>query len=369
MPGADYRIYVDDAPASDEQLSAFTRIRVEQAIGMAAAAECEVALATDSQGRWIGFDDPFVRPFSRLRIEIRADAAGEFVPLLDGPVVGHRFQLRAEPDASHLVIVAHDDSVLLDREEKVVVFRNKPLAALVRGVFEETGLTARVTPSLPDTASALDRWVVQRGTGMQLLRELARRLGMFAYVEPGEEPGRSIGVFEPPQAHDDGLPELVLLGEARNIARFDAEFDALRPQAPQAAGVRTIDQQAIRAGAAAADDTPLGEEPAHALLAPALTLLAHTREEQGDVDAATAGLANLSAWAYSAQGEVDSDLYPGVLRPYRKLRVTGIGPQLSGDYLISRVLHEIGDAAYRQDFSLLRNARSAAGGGLLPDLF
>lgn len=371
MSSAQFRIFVDNAAASEEQLATFTSIRVEQAIGMAAAAEFQVSLATDEMGRWTGFDDPWVQPFARLRLEIKVAVDGGFVPLIDGPVVGHRFELRAEPDASVLIVVAHDDSVLLDREEKVAVFKNEPLASLVRGLIEEHGLTARVSPSLPDAGAALDRWIVQRGTNMQLLRQLAQRFGMFAYVEPGDMPGVSVGVFEPPAAGNDGLPDLVLLGDARNIGRFDAAFDALRPQAPRANAVQAIDTRAIAASARAAADTPLGDQAVHSLLEPATTLLVHTREEQGDVDAATAGMANLSAWAYSAHGEVDSDLYPAVLRPHRKLRVIGIGRQLSGDYMVSRVLHQIDDAGYRQSFSLVRNARSAGDGtaGLLPDLF
>lgn len=370
MPSAEFRVFIDNQPASQEQLDLFGAIRVEQAIGMAAAAEFEVPLATDDQGAWIGFDDPFLVPFARLRLEIKLGEEGDFVPLIDGPAVGQRFELRAEPDTSKLVVVVHDDSVLLDREEKVEVFKNKPLASLVRGLITEPGLRARITPQLPDVSSALDRWVVQRGTAMQLLRQLARQLGMFVYVEPGAQPGESVGVFEPPQAHDEGLPELLLLGDERNIARFDAEFDALRPQAPRAASVKAIDVKKVQAEAAAAQDTPLGDEAAHDLLTPARTLLAHTREEQGDVDATATGLANLSGWAWSAHGEVDNDLYAGVLRPYRQVIVAGAGPQLSGPYLVSRVMHHIGDAAYRQSFSLVRNARSAAGGGLgLPDLF
>jgi hypothetical protein len=50
------------------------------------------------------------------------------------------------------------------------------------------------------------------------------------------------------------------------------------------------------------------------------------------------------------------------------VRVAGVGGFLSGDYLISRVTHLLGDESYRQQFSLRRNARSAGanGGGLAP---
>jgi hypothetical protein len=363
MPGARFRVYIDNAPASAAQLDGFGAIRVEQAIGLATAAELELVLGTDAQGAWQGFDDAAAQPFARVREEVSPGDQAPFEALIDGPVVGQRFELEAAPDASKLIVVVHDDSVLLDREEKVAVFKDEPLARLVRGLIEEAGLSARVSSSLPDAGSALERWIVQRGTSMQLLRTLARRLGMFAWVEPGESPGRSVGVFEPLAAQDEGLPELLLLGEQRNLARFSASFDALRPQAPRAAAVQAVDKRQLSARAAQAEGEALGEKAAHSLVTPATTLLAHTREEQADVDAATAGAASLSAWAYRAEGELDNDLYPAVLRPHRRLRVAGIGPQLSGDYLVSRVLHHIDDGGYRQRFALARNARSAAGGG------
>ena len=99
-------------------------------------------------------------------------------------------------------------------------------------------------------------------------------------------------------------------------------------------------------------------------------MLRDTREEQADLDAETSGLVDASSWAYAARGELDADLYSGVLRPHRKVTVTGIGPELSGDYLIARVLHEISDGGYKQSFALARNARSAGGaaGGLLSSL-
>ncbi len=361
MPSAEFRLYVDNQPASAEQLASFARIRVEQAVGMAAAAELELALLPDDDGLWSGFDEPSAQPFARLRIDVKVGDA-DFVPLLDGPVVGQRFELDAAPDASRLVVIAHDDGVLLDRDEKVAVFENLALADLVRQLIEEGGLDARIGAGLPDAASAVDRFIVQRGTNMQTLRMLARRFGRVVYVEPGASPGRSVGVFETAAAQDEGLPEIVLLGADRNIATFSAEFDALRPQTAKAAMVRAIDKEQLSASAATAAVALLGAEAAHAIVAPAATLLARTREEQSDLDAAAAAVVDVSSWAFSAKGEVDNDLYPAVLRPYRKLTVVGVGPQLSGDYMIARVLHEIDDGGYRQRFALSRNARSAGAG-------
>jgi phage protein D len=357
MPTAKLRMFLDNAPASEEQLAVFGAIRIEQGIGMATEAQVDVPAGTDEGGTWQYFEDAFVQPFARLRVEVAVDGA-DYVPLIDGPVVAQRFQLEATPEASRITLVVHDDSVLLNRDEAVVVFEDRSPSEIAEQIFAEAGFEPRVD-AVPAAGSALTRYAVQRGTPMQMLRRLARDHGMFVYVEPGASAGTSVGVFQRPQAQDDELPDLVLRGAERNIGRFAAEFDALRPQAPQAASVLAGDRSIVGAQSPTAPGTPLGAEAVHSVLTPAVTLLTRTREEQADIDAATAGAADLSSWAWTAQGEVHADGYAGVLRPHRKVTVRGVGGHLSGEYLISRVAHEIRDAGYSQQFSLTRNARGA----------
>ena len=360
MPTATIRLFLNDTPASEEQLAVFGAIRVDQGIGMAAEAELDLPVGTNDAGAWQLLEDDFAAAFARIRVEVKV-GDGEFVALIDGPVVAQRFQLDAAPEASQMTLVVHDDSVLMNRDEAVVLFEDMSASEIASQLFSAAGFEARVD-KLPAAGGAYLRQVLQRGTPMQLLRRLASEHGCFAYVEPGMASGRSVGVFQRPLPADDALPELVLLGPQRNIGRFTAEFDALRPQAPQAANVLGSDLSVVSATGDAAPSTAMGEHAAFQVLTPARTLLGATREEQADLDAATAAGADLSSWAWTAEGEVQADGYAGVLRPYRKITVSGVGGHLSGDYLISRVNHQIGDAGYRQQFSLTRNARSAGSG-------
>jgi len=369
MPTATLRMYLDNLPASEEQLAAFGSIRVDQGIGVATEAQIELPVGTDDGGVWQRLDDPEVQAFARIRVEVRV-GEGDYVALVDGPVVSQRWALDATPEASVMTLVVHDDSVLLNRDEAVTLFEDLSPSDIAQQLFADAGLQPRVD-SVPLAGAALRRFAVQRGTPMALLRRLARDHGMFVHVEPGSAAGQSVGVFERPLSAShlaETLPELVLLGPARNIGRFAAEFDALRPQAPQAASVQASDHRVLRSAAAQSAATALGAQPAHQTLTPAVTLLARTREEQSDLDAATGAGADLSAWAWTAQGEVQADAYAGVLRPYRRLQVRGVGGQLSGDYLISRVRHEITAGGYRQQFALTRNARSAGAGAARPSL-
>jgi phage protein D len=365
-----YRVYFDNDPASAEQLARFTEIRIDQGIDIAAEAELDLPVGTDAAGLWPGIEEDFAQAFARVRIEVKV-ADADFLPLIDGPIVGNRYDLKAAPNQSTMTLVVQDDSVQLDRDEKVALFEDMAPQDIVNSLFLDAGLKADVDDA-PDAGAALQRVVVQRGTSMQLLRELARRHGMFAWVKPGEAPGLSVGMFKRLQLDAAGLPEILLVGDKRNVASFSAEFDALRPIKARAGSIGLADRSVLASSADTPGARPLGDVPVHDLTQPALMLLTRTREEQADLDAATAATVELSSWAYAANGELDADSYEGVMQPYRLVRVRGIGGYLSGDYLIGRVRHVLTDSAYRQRFTLHRNARSAGGagsGGLLSGVF
>lgn len=366
MAKAEFRVYFDNAPASAEQLAMFTEIRIDQGIGVASEAELDLPVGTDVAGLWSGIEEDFAQPFTRVRIEVKV-AMADFAPLIDGPVVGNRYEMKSSPDQSTMTLVVQDDSVLLSRDEKVALFEDMAPADIVTSLFTDAGLTAEVDAA-PDAGSALQRVTVQRGTSLQLLRDLAKRHGMFTYVKPGEAPGVSVGVFKKPRFDATELPELLLVGDQCNVASFSAQFDALRPIKAKAGSVTLADRSVLTAAADAADSAPLGDAATHDFTQPALVLLTGTREEQTDLDAAAMATVDLSSWAYAANGEIDADRYEGVMQPHHLVRVRGIGGHLSGDYLIGRVTHVLNDHSYRQRFSLHRNARSSggAGGGGLP---
>lgn len=362
MPTVELRVYLNNEAASEDQLALFGEIRVDQAIGMATEAELHMEISADDEGRWSGMEEDFAQPFSRVRVEMKV-GEGDFVPLIDGPVVGSRFEMSSSPDESKMVLIVQDDSVLLNQDEQVVLYEDLRADEIATQLFADYGLEAEVE-NVPDAGAALTRALVQRGTAMQLLRELARRHGLFVYVRPGETPGTSVGVFARPNFAPGDLPELLLMGPERNVTRFSAEFDALRPLTASAGSVSVTDKSEISSEVEDADLEALGDEPAHTVLpAPAKSLLARTREEQTDLDEATQAAVNLSSFAYSASVEVAADSYEAVLQPYQVVAVVGAGGHLSGNYLISRVTHVMDDEAYRQQVELRRNARSAGNGG------
>jgi hypothetical protein len=370
MALAEFRVYLNDVAATGEQLDLFREIRVDQAIGMATEAQLEVDLTLDDTGTWSGIDDAFAQPSQRIRVEVRL-GDGEFAPLIDGPIIAQRFELDAGPGESGMTLVVHDDSVLLNQTETVQSFEDLAAHEIVSALFGEFDLESEVD-SVEDAGSAYTRYVVQRGTAMQLLRDLARRHGMFVYVKPGETPGRSIGVFARPSMEPGDAPELLLLGADRNIHKFNVEFDALQPLTARAASVQISDKSVVTSAIDAPALAALGDDATHSLVAtPGASLLARTREEQNDLDAAATAAVDLSAFAYTATAEIDANDYNTVLSPHQVISVAGPGGHLGGLYLISRVHHVLTDGGYMQTLTLKRNARSAGsvGGGLAGGVF
>ncbi len=362
MATAQFRLYFNNAPASSERLALFTEIRIDQAIGVAAEAQLDLPIGTDAAGRWSGIEEDDLQAFTRVRIEVKVADDG-FMPLIDGVIVGSRYEMSSAPNQSVMTLIVQDDSVQLNRDDKRALFEEMAVQDIVSALFAGAGLQADADPA---PGGAAPRVLVQRGTDMHLLRELAKRYGMFVYVRPGPLPGTSIGMFKTPRFESGTLPAIVLVGAQRNVASFSAQFDALRPVRVQAFGVGLADKAGVASSADSAAVAALGEIAAHAFTQPALAMLSGAREDQNELDAAAAAVASRSSWAYSASGELDTDSYPGVLQPYEVVSVRGVGGYLSGDYLVGHVMHVLSASSYRQRFSLHRNARSAGTGAATP---
>lgn len=358
----EYRVYLGGEPASDEALGRIRVLRVDQAIGMATEAELEMDLAIDDNGVWSGIDTDYAQPFERVRIEVKPDRADAFVALVDGPIVGQRFSLTEAAHGSRMTLVVHDDSVLLNREEGVELYQDMSASDIARRLFGDAGLTPEVD-AVEGPAADPDQVVVRRGTPMQLLRQLARRHGMFVYVRPGGSTGSSVGHFRRPDLGDGGQAPLRVTGQGRNVGRFDCEFDGLRPTRASARGITLADRSEQEGVSGQSGLDPLGARASLDLVPAGQTLLAGTRAGDADLEAVVTATVDVSSWAYSAAVELDGDAYGEVLEPYRTITVAGAGGYLGGPWLISRVLHTLTAGSYLQQVSLRRNARSDVAGG------
>jgi hypothetical protein len=364
MPDIQYRMFFNNKPATRDQLDGVEEITVEQEVDMAWEARIEIPICVDEKGKWRGEDEDFMKSFSRVRVEITIGDAS-FMPLIDGPIIGFDNNKSSKPGQSTITLSVHDDSVYLNREESVTCFENvldHEIASQIFNDFEQIASTD--IENTPTSGSALPPVVVQRGTAIQILRSLAKRQGMHAYVLPGNSPGQSIGVFKSFPTETDGLFPLILLGSGRNVETFNVTNNAQRPSTVMASTLSITDKAVSAKTSRFQDLELLGEEAAlESESGTATRILPPFLGQSVDLDQAVAAEARNSSYAFEATGSVLEGCYTGVLQPYRVVTVKAGKTQYSGDYLITKVTHKLNRSNYSQSFSLKRNARSSLSDG------
>jgi hypothetical protein len=363
MPSIEYRLFFNDAPASQDELDMVEQITIQQDVDMAWEAKLEIPLCTDDAGKWRHEDSKALADFARVRVEVKI-GKDRFVPLIDGPIVGHDSSMSAEPGGSRITVRVHDDSVLLNRDESVEIFKGKTVDQIARQVFRSIPQIAEVkTDPVPAQQTHLKPIEVQRGTVMALLRGLARRHDMHAYVLPGREPGQSMGMFKKFPASGDGLPDLVLLGPGRNITRFDVNNKATAPGKAVGYVVSITDKKSVKKTASFRKLDLLGKEQAFKEEKRAGTyLLPPDVVDNVDLEAAVQARTSASSYQFEASGTLLTECYGKPLTPYRVVTATGVNGRLSGDYVVIGVTHTLTRWGYKQEFKLLRNARSSGAG-------
>jgi hypothetical protein len=372
MATSDFRMYFDGAAATQDQLDQVETITIDQQIDMAWEARIEIPVRTKDDGSWTGAEQSFAAAFARIRVEIRI-GTGDFVPLIDGPVVGADTRMSAQPGESLQTVIVHDDSAYLNHHEDVQRFDNQADHEVARRLFQ--GASQIATTDIDNTPAAptsRNRAVIQRGTPMQILRSLARRQGMHAYVLPGAQPGQSVGAFKALPQNPDGLPDLVLLGPDRNIGEFHVSANVQRPSTVRSFALDVTDASVTQATSSFRNIDLLGDQPALSSESDAATRLARPgADDVVDPTQRVQGQANRDSYAFTARGSVLSQCYSGVLRPYRVVTVRSVDSRLNGRYTIKRVTHRLTRSEYQQSFEFLRNAVATAQGSTpsIPAIF
>ena len=358
----EFRVYYNGELASKEQLDQIEQIVVEQEVGRVWEAKVKIPVCLSDEGTWHGEADALRQEFSRVRVEARI-GEGDWIPLIDGRVVGKDELRSAIPGQSSLTLVVHDDSALLHREAESDKYSGQTDSEIARSIFESATLGGEPdvdkTPSHPDNQAVIN----QHGTKMQMLRSIAARYSdFFVYVLPGDSVGASVGCFKKlPTAPDPQLPELTLLGDSRNLAEFNVRENASTASTFEGATLSFRDKS-VATGSASFRDATLIEATA-ATDAPEKETrkrrLPPGHNDLTDPQSAAEGAASMSGFTLTAEGSVLPLCYTGILRPYRMVPVKLSDTRYSSNYVIFRVVHTLGVSEYTQSFSLRGNAVSA----------
>jgi phage protein D len=364
MAAVTYALFLDDKPAGPDLLAAIRQIEVEDHAEMADMVRLQVVIGIkDGCSGWSVVDEDVFRRLTRLRIDVTI-GSGRPEALINAYVVETSATFANQPGSSILNVVAMDPTTLLNLDERQKAWPNMSDSEVATSIFSsgDYGFTPIV-----DTTSwrrqENDETLMQRGTDMQLLQELAERNGYEVYVETNGFTGQIEGHFHAPRL--DLPPQGVLsvnMRDATNVNSFNARNDMLQPATAEATN-RDVESREDQQSEATTSALPaLGQQSSLASsqqrrVLPSRTGLART----GELRTYAQAVADRSALSITADGELNTVAYGGLMRAKRPIMVRGAGRQFSGTYYVQRVHHVFTAESYTQSFTLARNATGLAG--------
>ncbi|MFI6644013.1 phage late control D family protein [Streptomyces sp. NPDC050504] len=357
MDHDELRIEIDGTEAADLYPDLLA-LEVELDNELAGMFRISLALLLRPDGAWSHLDDPRLAVWRK--VDITAGLRGETRRLITGYITHQRPRFGPGLAQCRLDVWGMDATVLMDRVERLRTWPNKKDSDIATEVFQQYGLTPRVTSTgivhKEDVST-----VVQRETDIQLLRRLARRNGYECYVDGGT------GHFEP--AAYGTVPQPVLavhFGPATNVNRLSVEVDATVPTGVRMAQIDRITGDVLGVDVREGDRLRLGGTTADGLLPPgaepALVTVTDTAATGGQEMAALCGsVFDEAASLVTGEGEVAANAYGSVLMPRGTVTVKGIGETHSGVYYVTHVTHRFAPDGYVQLFRIERNAIKPTG--------
>ena len=362
MPAISYTLLIDGAPADAELLAAVKQVEVEEHADLAAMLRLRLAIAVREDGTgWDIIDDDVFARLARISLLVTV-GSGTPEPLIEAYVIETTFSASNQPGESTFEVVAMDGTVLMNLEEKVRPWPNMADSDIANVIFGEYGLQPDVQSTSP-ARQELDLTVMQRGTDIEFLRRLAGRNGYECYVELNQLTTLAEGHFHPPRP--DGTPQGTLtvnMGAATSVNRLTVRFDTIKPAVADVADLEIGSQSDQTASISSLSLSELGSS----------SLLGGSQQrrvrvgpsslfETGELQTYAQAVVDRSAWAITAEGDLDTTAYGGVLRARRPVLVRGAGQRFSGTYYVERVQHLLDNDSYSQHFSLRRNATGLQG--------
>jgi phage protein D len=360
-----YALTVNGTAASAALLNAVRQIEVEDHAAMADMLRLRLAVAVKEDGSgWTLLDESLFTRLANLKLSVTI-GSGSAIPLINAYVIEVDTNFSNTPGGSELVVTAMDPTVLMHLDEKVKPWPNMMDSDVASSIFSDASYNfTSVVESTKWSRQENDHTLMQRGTDIQFLHQLADRNGYECFVEMNNV-GEVEGHFHPPK--HDAQPQGTLtinMGSATNVNNFRAKFDMLRPATAKATTLDPDDKSAQKGQADNATQAGgMGDQPTVPADRPRKVLLSPLGMAQaGEVQRFAQAVVDRSSWSIVAEGEVNTVAYGGALKAKQPVMVRGVGQQFSGRYYVERVLHQIGsDGTYVQKFTLRRNATGLTG--------
>jgi phage protein D len=336
-------VTADGRTLTSSDLTLIRSVDVAEAISAQTQVSIVIACNVDNASNWSTPLDALVAPFARFQVEIDRGGKSLVVP---ARATSASWSLQAG-GLSTLTIAGLDASADLDREEHDHDWSGMSDAAIATAL-----LTPVATPKVGMTQppDATDRFTRhQRGTDWSFLRALASRNDFDVYLT--SENGTLLGVFD---RVDPNAPTQTDLDLGYGTLGGTA---SVQVQLVTGQKVRFTYGTGGQAGQQVAENDGTGNAMGTKSLGGATTVLRDAKDLPGTQtpDVAAKVLAERTAFGASLSVTISAPSMP-LLRARCTVAVRGLGPLVSGLWLVKSVRHTITQGGHTQALTLTRNA-------------
>lgn len=372
-----FQLLLNGTAADDDLQNALSSVDVEENADLPGAIQLNLAISRSATADLTFVNDAGLQPFANIAIiATPEDKPDECI--FDGYVLSHKLHLETGITNSSLQIWGQDASWLMNLEEKTREWVDVTDASVANTIFNEYGFTPASNNTEDDSPSHTEdgHSLMQRGSDIQFLRNLARRNGKLCRVACTTTPGQRTGYFASPKLDNDSVLTLTLNDpEAWTVRALDFDWDVTRPSAVKASQSLLSDNNEDGVSGDTNDsELPLLDARSLADFAgkPMTVLLTAPVDDAGELQFRAKSLLRESGWFVRCEGEADVSRLNAVLRVGTVVQIEGVGSLNSGKYYVWSVRHTITADSHKMKFTLVRNAvgpppQSSSGllGGLL----
>lgn len=348
--------------AADENLqNALSSLEVEENAYLPGALQLNLAISRSEKDDLTFVNDAGLQPLANIAVVATPeDKPNECI--FDGYVLSHKLHLETGITNSSLQVWGQDASWLMNLEEKTREWVDVTDADVANTIFNEYGFTPASDNTEDDSPSHTEdgHSLMQRGSDIQFLRNLARRNGKLCRVACTTTPGQQNGYFASPKLDGDPILTLALNDpEAWTVRALDFDWDVTRPSAVKASQALFNDSNEDGVSGDTNDsELPLLDARSIADFAgkPMTVLLTAPVDDAGELQLRAKSLLRESGWFVRCEGEADVSRLNAVLRVGTVVQIEGVGSLNSGKYYVWSVRHTITADSHKMKFTLVRNA-------------
>lgn len=367
-----YQISFDGEGADEDIYEYMILMEIEEDIAKAASFMFRLSIVQQDDGEWSFLDDDRFSLFNKVTIYIGFEE-GEVTPVLEGYITHLAPHFDPLEELCYLEVRGMDPTCLMNLEEKHVTWSDQSHSDIASAIFDTYGITPDVKDA-PTMHIADGNVLVQRGTDIHFLKELAARNGFDCYVSVNDS-GKVTGYFKPYPLDSSPLPPLAVHFESETNVQFvDIQVTANKPLSLGGRQLSLEDKSLEQVKVTDYSHDLLGNESLADIVQGKVDELSAPVEggsrvyqsgrvflDTEEYEKTLQGYQNRYGWFIKARGIVNAEVYGAAIRTRRIVPVKGMGTRYSGNYLVSLVKHVIAQGHYEQHVELIRNAWGVTG--------